>query len=178
MNGRYLITFLLAGAFLFALPMKSVGSIGMADSNISFLFGSQEALVVNPAFLVGGQVGYTRQLLDTQRKDYDGYSLEYVTGGSFAQGRVAWNEKSSGDQYRIMLTGFGLSVKDPIKVGVTLENIELTRTANVFRTWSTKVGMSYTAHLPQSVHIGITLEHFFKENTDQVVMDLSPEIQV
>ena len=169
----YIFFIIVNFCLLSALEMKTVESLGTGESNL-VLLTSAESLIINPAFLSNIGFGYNREVLDTQQKGFDYYNLEMYTIGSFGYGTVKYKDKNSGDQFSVSLYGLGMQVKDNMKWGVTLENIDSQSSGNQYQTWSTKIGMNYVLASPVNMLLGITLENLFKDNSETVNKNFPP----
>lgn len=162
---------------IFAFGLDSVSMLGMGESNIAYMVDG-EALLHNPSFLNKMGFSLTKQVLDMQQSSYSNYQVDLITMGSFGLGTVRYTDAQSGASWTTTLTGFGHRSNRSLKWGVTYQNIELKTSGQTYKTWSTLVGLSYQWGPPNLSFLGLSLEHFFKNDIPALPETLAPKIRL
>jgi hypothetical protein len=151
---------------------QSVDSLGMGNSNIVLGFRG-DMLWINPAYCQNLGWSYGQQTIDSQHRDYPIYESQYWTVGNLATGKLHIVD-TVGQDWEVALTGLGMVLPNGGKVGVTLENIQMTSGNVRLGSWSTLLGVAMPIRQPFQGWLGFTLENVFRQDPLPSRLELPP----
>ena len=165
---------------IFSLPvvagfnLTSVSNISTAGSNIALVL-NHEAFVINPAFLHLSRFAVSNQQLDTTKLHTDKHSLSYIIFNGLGIG--TFQKKNSEQDINVTLFGYGASINRNFSWGITYQTISVQTSTALLNSWSSLFGVSY-ANFRDNFFIGVTLEHFLKENNQALDQIIFPTIGI